>query len=99
MAKKKKVKVKKKIKKSKKTVKRAKGKSKRFARSKNKISIAFKKLILFTILFIGSYLIYDASSNALWSVVAQVVAIITGLIALAFLIAWLVLVFLKLMKK
>ncbi len=65
----------------------------------NRIRLALRDLLLFVILSMVSYLIYTVSGNTLYEQFFGVVSIILGFIALAFLVAVLVLVLMKAMKK
>jgi len=64
-----------------------------------KMNLALRKLILFAALFIISYILYGISSNELLSNVFWMLALITGFIALAFFIAWLVFIMIKVERK
>ena len=64
-----------------------------------KMSIVIKNLILFVVLAIISYLLYNVSGSELLRQLFYLAAILMGFIALAFLIVLLVLLFLRLLKK
>jgi len=64
-----------------------------------KINLALRKLILFAALFIISYILYSISSNKLLSNLFWMIALITGFIALAFFIAWLIFIMMKVERR
>ena len=82
----------------KKVKKKAKPK-KLVASEKKKISLAWKNLIFFAALFVVFYALYSVSSSPIWINLLGVFSIILGVMALAFLVSLLVLIFLKGMKK
>jgi len=64
-----------------------------------RISLAWKNLIFFAALFVVFYALYSVSSNPVWMNLLGVFSIVLGVVALAFLVSLLVLIFLKSMKK
>lgn len=68
---------------------------------KKKIEIVARNLILFTILFVAFFLLYQVtpSSKAIMSNLFWILALITGFVDLAFIIVGLVFLTLKYMKK
>jgi len=100
MVKKKKVKNKSSVRKSNRKIQSSAGKSKKLVRaSQRKISLIFKNLILFTILFLLSFLSYNFLSNELYVNLFFLLTIIFGFIALAFLIVLLIFLILRIMNK
>jgi len=90
--------VKKRIKKSK--VKRVVNKSKKLVGSaKRKINLVLKNLVLFVVLSLISFALYSVSSNALFRNLFLLLVIVSGFVAVAFLIVFLIFLFLKVMKK
>ena len=86
------------IKKIKKSSKKSVGK--RFVRStKRKIELVLKNLVLFAILTLVFSLFYIFSNNTLFRSLFGLLAMILGFVGLAFLIVFLALWGLKLMKK
>tara|TARA_Y100000034_G_scaffold45400_1_gene55826 strand:- start:7797 stop:8051 length:255 start_codon:yes stop_codon:yes gene_type:complete len=83
---------------AKKKVKKSR-KVKRSSSKKNKIGLVLKNLFLFIILFVLSLVLYNASSNELLSNLFWILALITGFVSLAFLIAWLVFIILRYSNK
>lgn len=67
--------------------------------SDSKIHLALSKMIFFGLLFAVSLGIYNWVENELVVNTFWIVSIITGFVAVAFLIAYLVLVFMKWFKK
>ncbi len=65
----------------------------------NKVHLALKNMISFGLIFAISLGIYNWVENELIVNVFWVISIITGFIAVAFLVAYLVLVFMKWFKK
>ena len=81
-------------------VKRNISKPKRLVRaSQRKISLAFKNLILFAVLSLISFLLYNFLSNELFVNLFFLLAIILGFVAVAFLIVLLIFLVLRIMKK
>lgn len=74
-------------------------KSVRVRSSKRKIKLTLKNLILFAILTLISFLFYRFSNNVLFRSLFGLLAMILGFVGLAFLIVFLALWILKLMKK
>ena len=66
---------------------------------KDRISLAWKNIILFLIIFIVSFILYTFSSNDLLKNFFGVLSIIFGFLTFAFLIAFIVLVILRASKK
>ena len=91
-------KVKKIIKKSK--VKRVVNKPKKLVRStKRKISLVLKNFVLFVVISLVSLALHSVSNNDLFKNLFLLLVIISGFVAVAFLIVFLIFLFLKLMKK
>jgi polyferredoxin len=67
--------------------------------TKRKINLVLKNLILFTILALGSFLLYRFSNNDLFINLFKLLAMILGFVGVAFLIVLLALLILKFMKK
>jgi polyferredoxin len=67
--------------------------------TKRKINLVLKNLILFTILALGSLLLYSVSNNDLFINLFKLLAMILGFVGVAFLIVLLALLILKFMKK
>ncbi|MCK4647404.1 hypothetical protein KAT24_00560 [Candidatus Pacearchaeota archaeon] len=67
--------------------------------TKRKMKLVLKNLILFTILTLASFLLYTFSNNELFRSLFGLLAMILGFVGLAFLIVFLALWILKLMKK
>ena len=91
---------------SKKRVKRKnvvmrKSSSKKVVRSNiRKISLVSKNLITFVILFVVSLVLYSASSsNSIYENLFAILTMIFGFVSLAFLIVFLIFVFMKMLKK
>ncbi len=75
-------------------------KSKRMVRfSKKKINLVLKNLILFVILFTLSFVLYNVSSQEMYTNLFLLLSIIFGFITIAFLIVLLIFLFLKVAKK
>ena len=66
---------------------------------KDRISLAWKNLILFLIIFIFSFILYTFSSNDLLKNFFGVLSIIFGFLTFAFLIAFIVLIILRTERK
>ena len=66
---------------------------------KKRVSLAWKNLIFFAALFVVFYALYSVSSNPAWINLFGIFSIVLGVVALAFLVSLLVLIFLKGMKK
>jgi len=73
----------------------------RMARKKkvSKFKIALKNFILFFVLFLVSFVVYQFISNELYLNLFFILSVIFGFISLAFLIVLLVFFFLRKMKK
>ena len=67
--------------------------------TKRKINLVLKNLILFTILTLASLLLYFLSNKELFRSLFYLLAIVLGFVGIAFLIVFLALLILKLMKK
>ena len=90
--------VKKIIKKSK--VKRVVNESKKLVRyTKKKINLVLKNLILFVAISLLSFALYSVSNNAIFKNLFLLLVIVSGFVAVAFLIVFLIFLFLKVMKK
>jgi|TARA_Y100000310_G_scaffold285257_1_gene308607 uncharacterized membrane protein len=95
---------KKKVKKSKaksssRKTKRTISKTKKIVASKRKVSLALKNLILFTILSVLSFGLTYVFSDEILVSFFWMTSLISGFVAVAFLISYLVLFFMKLLKK
>lgn len=100
MAKKKKVRKKSSVRRISPKVKKEISKPKKLVRaSQRKISLIFKNLTLFAILFLISFLSYSFLSNELYVNLFFLLTIIFGFIALAFLIVLLIFLILRIMNK
>jgi len=66
---------------------------------KNRISLAWKNLLLFLVLFIVSLIFYKSSSDSLIVNLFGILMIILGFLAFAFLIIWIILIILKSEKR
>ena len=64
-----------------------------------RINLAWRRFILFLILFVFSLVLYSASSNQLFVNLFAIFSIVTGFVAFAFLIVLLVLWILKISRK
>ncbi|MBT96993.1 MAG: hypothetical protein QF567_02285 [Candidatus Pacearchaeota archaeon] len=89
---------KKRVKKSRK-VRKSVRKSKKSSPKKNKVGLVLKNLVLSIVLFVLSLFLYNVSSNELLSNLFWILALITGFVSLAFLIAWLALIVLRYSNK
>jgi len=69
--------------------------TKRVVASKRKMSLVLTNLVLFVVLFLISMLLYNVFSDEILLSFFFITTVITGLIAVAFLISYLVLVFMK----
>lgn len=67
--------------------------------SSSKIHVALKNLVVFAILFGLSLGIYHTSKSILWMNTFGILSLITGFIALAFVVVYLILIFMKWFKK
>lgn len=67
--------------------------------SNRKISLVLKNLGMFVIIFIASLGLYYISNNSLWRSFFSMASIVTGFVAVALLISYLVMIFLKVLKK
>jgi len=65
----------------------------------NRFTLAWKNLILFVVLFVISFILYNASTNSLITNLFGLLSIILGFLALAFFIIWIVLAILKSDKR
>lgn len=90
--------VKKKVIKSKPVIKSKKLKVIAIRPKKQRFNLIVKNLILFTILSILCFLLYNVSSNPIYQDFFWLLALILGFVALAFLILFLTLLFIR-MKK
>jgi len=75
------------------------GKSVTAAPLQNRISLAWKNLILFLVLFVVSLIFYKSSSDLLIVNLFGLLLIILGFLAFAFLIIWIVLLILRSEKR
>lgn len=92
--------VKKRVKRSsRKVVKKVSSKPKMVRSSKKKISLVFKNLVLFFVFSLIFVALYSVSSNELMINLFFLLSILFGFVSLAFLIALLVLLVLKFLKK
>ncbi len=66
---------------------------------KKRIELAWKNLLFFAVLFVLSYVLYSVSSNPLLLNMFGILSIVLGVVAVAFLLSVLVLLFLKGMNK
>lgn len=73
--------------------------SSRTAPKKKRFSLVVKNLILFIILFLLFLLLYNVSNNPIYQDFFWLLALILGFIALAFLILFLTLLFIRMKKK
>lgn len=67
--------------------------------SQRKINLVISNLIFFVILFVASLGLYYVSSAKIWLSFFWMISLITGLLALTFLIIYLIFWVLKIMKK
>lgn len=72
---------------------------KSFKYDKGKVRLVQRKLVLFVILFVASYLLYKVSANVFLNSIFGIASIIFGFVAVAFLLVWLVFFFLKIFGK
>jgi len=85
--------------KSKKKIKRSIGKSKSSNDSDKKRNLAVKNLILFTIILVVSWGLYSVSGTETYQDLFFLLSILSGFVAIAFLIVLLIFVFMKAFKK
>ena len=86
----------------KRTSRSSRKKSNKFRRvdsKKRKVKIILKNLILFAVLFVISVIFYNVFSDEILVNFFWILALITGFITVAFVIAYLVFFFSKLLKK
>lgn len=67
--------------------------------SKNKFSLSWKNLIFFAFLSFLSFGLYTYTDEEMFKNLFQLLSIIFGFVAVAFLITFLIFLFLRLMKK
>ena len=80
-------------------VKKAVSTQKRVVASKRKVNLVLKNLVIFAVLFAVSLGLYNVFTNELLTNIFWMLALITGFVAVAFLISYLVLFFMKGMGK
>jgi hypothetical protein len=73
--------------------------SKNVQATPKKFGIVVKNLLVFAILFIASLLLYSVSNIELYSNLFFLLSILSGFVVLAFLLVFLILLFLRLAKK
>lgn len=90
-------------KKRKRKVKRVVGKRvrtvKTLVRTREKKRLVFRNLILFALISIVCYILYTISNTGMFQNLFWLLSMVTGFVALAFLIVWLVFLLLKVMEK
>ena len=74
-------------------------KSGRVDSAKRKVKIILKNLVLFSVLFILSVIFYNVFTDEILVNFFWILALITGFITVAFVIAYLIFFFLKMLKK
>tara|TARA_Y100000310_G_C20662955_1_gene805795 strand:+ start:1954 stop:2244 length:291 start_codon:yes stop_codon:yes gene_type:complete len=67
--------------------------------SRNKLNVALINLILFSVLSLISFGLYNMLSNEIYTNLFFMTSLILGFVAIAFLMVYLVLVFMKWLKK
>jgi len=67
--------------------------------TKRKINLVFKNFIIFAILSLISYWVFRASTDVSIQNIFTLLSFITGSISVLFLIAWLILLLLRVMKR
>jgi len=67
--------------------------------SGKKIGFVFKKLIIFVILAVASYLLYNVTPVGIWNNLFFLLTFVLGFVSLAFLIVLLILLIIKGLKR
>ena len=70
-----------------------------FVASSSKVSKVLKNLFVFLALFVVSLVLYKVTTNAFWNDLFFLIMLVAGFVTLAFLIVWLVLLWLKAIGK
>ncbi len=80
--------------------KRVKKKPKKFSKkTERKIGVIAKNLILFVILFVFSFILYNVSDQEMYVNLFFLLSVVFGFVVISFLIVYLIFFFVRIMRK